>query len=345
MTKMEKGFAVELEEKALSEDDDVVTLEGYASTFGNKDHGDDIVCSGAFAESLKTVGLPKLLWQHKMDEPPIGEIHEAKEDGKGLWFKASIPKDQGETVKRIITGVKRRWINSTSIGYATARSERRKSDGARMLRKVKLYEISLVNMPMNPLATIDRVKGFVPFQELPVVREVKSWDAAAAMARIKERFGEDADARSAFLFADSEKGLDPRLLIADVDDAGRLFVSPVALFKAAAALCGAQGTIDLEDEEVEAVKMHLDRYYGSLNMESPSENLSSDEFEVLTEREREARLKSLGVSQSLAKKFAGQWDAGRSSRREDATTVVLGEVRSTLADFIAAVKSSTPAKV
>lgn len=341
--KLEKGFTIDLEEKAISESDDVITLEGYASTFGNVDHGGDVVCAGAFQKSLNEVGLPMLLWQHKMDEPPIGNVLDAKEDNKGLWFKAEIPKDQGDPlIRRIGSGLKRRAIKSMSIGYKTARSERRKSDGARMLRQLKLYEISLVNLPMNPLASIDRVKGFVPFQELPVVREAKSWDATAAMARIKERFGEDEDARTAFLFADNEKGFDPRLLIADVDEVGRLFVSPTACFKAAAALCGAQGALDLDEEQVEAIKSHLDRYYATLNLESPFTSLSADEFEALTEREREARLKSLGVSQSLAKKFAGQWDADRSPRRDGAATDLYNEFRSMTAEILGAVKSINP---
>lgn len=336
--KVEKGFTVDLEEKAIVEGDDVLTIEGYASTFGNVDHGGDVVMPGAFAKSLKTIGLPMLLWQHKMDEPPIGSVIEAKEDSKGLYFKAEIPKDAGDPlIKRIVSGLKRRSIKSTSIGYKTAKSERRKSDSARLLHEIKLYEISPVNMPMNPLASIDRVKGFVPFQGLALIREAKSWEPQAALARIKARFGNDEAAHAAFLYADAEKGLDPRLLVADVDDDGRLSANPIAVFKAAAAL--AKGDLGLDDEAEEAVKSHLERYYGALNLDSPFSSLSADEFEALTEREREARLKSLGISQSLAKKIAGQWDAGRSSRREDAATEFVSELRSLVSDILGAAKT------
>lgn len=339
--KVEKGSVIDIEEKAISETDDVLTIEGYASTFGNVDHGGDVVMPGAFAKSLKTIGLPMLLWQHKMDDPPIGNVIEAKEDSKGLWFKAEIPKDAGDPlVKRIVSGLKRRSIKSTSIGYKTSRSERRKGDGARMLHEIKLYEISPVNMPMNPLASIDRVKGFVQFQNLPVARDAKSWDAEAALQRIKSRFGDSHDARAAFLLAD-EKSFDPRLLIADVDDGGRLIVNPIACFKAAAALYGGDH-LGFEDEQEEAAKAHLDRYYSVFNLDSPAKGLSADEFGALTEREREARLKGLGVSQSLAKKFAGQWDAGRSSRRDGAANDILNEVRSMAADILGAVKSINP---
>lgn len=343
--KFEKGSIVDLEEKAISESDDVITISGYASTFGNVDHGNDVVVAGAFKKSLDTIGLPMLLWQHKMDEPPIGNVVEAKEDAKGLWMKAEIPRDQSDPlINRIAKGLKRRAIKSMSIGYKTAKSDRSK-DGTRHLRELKLFEVSLVNMPMNPMASIDTVKGYVPYQGLPLMRDAKSWDAAAALARIKARFGEDDDARTAFLLAEDAKSLDPRLLVADLDDAGRLAVNPIACFKAAAAICGAQGPLDLDDDAEDAVKSHLDRLYASMNLDSPFTSLSADEFEALTEREREARLKSLGVSQSLAKKFAGQWDAGRTSRREDASAEVMRELRSTLADFVSAVRINDPAKV
>lgn len=340
--KLETGLTIDLDAKSISDGDDVLTIEGYASTFGNVDGGNDVVMAGAFKKSLETIGIPMLLWQHKMDEPPIGDVIDIKEDNKGLWFKAQIPKDQGDPlVRRIGAGLKRRAIKSMSIGYKPAKSERRKSDGARMLRELKLYEISLVNLPMNPMASIDRVKGYVDFQDLPIVRD-KSWDAAAALQRVRARFGEDDDARAAFLLADG-KNLDPRLLIADVDDAGRLFVSQSALFKAAATLYGA-ADLNMDEDEMYAAKAHLDRYYTALNLDSPGAALSAEEFGALTEREREARLKGLGVSQSLAKKFAGQWDAGQSLRREGADEYELSKVLGALADFVTAVKSSTPAK-
>ncbi len=336
--KVESGASVSLEEKAIGETDDVVTIEGYASTFGNVDLGDDVVMPGAFAESLKSIGLPKLLWQHKLDEPPIGDVLDAKEDGKGLWFKAEIPKDTGDPlVRRIVSGLKRKSIKTTSIGYKTARSERRKSDGARLLQKLKLYEISLVNMPMNPLAEISSVKGLVAYQDLPLARDAKSWDAAAALARVKARFGEDDDARRAFLFADPDsKAWNPALLIADVDASGNLVVNPVACFKAATVLLGSDvADLGIPDEADDAVRAHLDRYYAALNLDSPTKSLSAEEFDHLTEREREVRLKGIGISNSLAKRIAssGQWDADRKSRRDGAMPAEATELLTALSSI------------
>ena len=39
---------------------------------------------GAFAKSLRDHGLPLILFQHKMDEAPVGMCVDAKEDKRGL---------------------------------------------------------------------------------------------------------------------------------------------------------------------------------------------------------------------------------------------------------------------
>jgi HK97 family phage prohead protease len=340
---VEKGAAIDLEEKAIADGDDSIIISGYASTFGNVDHGGDVVVAGAFKKSLDVIGLPMLLWQHKMDEPPIGVVQEMREDAKGLWFKASIPKDQGDPLlNRIGAGLKRRTIKSTSIGYKTAKSERRKSDNVRLLRELKLYEISVVNMPMNPLASIDTVKGMVTFQDLPVLREAKAWDADAAFQRITAKFGTDDDARRAFLFTDGDeaKSWDRRLLIADVGEDGEMVVNPVACFKAVATLVDERAKLDLSEDVKEAVCVHLERYYGALNLESPFKSMASSEFDALTEREREARLTGLGMSKSLAKRIAsGRWDADRQPRREDAANKGANELLAALSSIGKAAES------
>lgn len=324
MLRHETGATVDFEEKALKEDSDCWTITGYGSVFNNVDLGNDVVVPGAFAKSLRENGLPLLLLNHKMDDVPIGTIIDAKEDKRGLWFKAELPKDDALVRDRIVPQLKRRGLKGTSIGYKATQKERRKEDGARLLKEIRLYEISVVTMPMNPLASIDSCKGAVPFADLPVARDQKSWDAAAALARIKAKFGDSPEVRQAFLFADDEKGIDQwdaRLLIADVDEkTSRLVANPVALFKASAALCGARGGVDLSEQAVEVVQDHLDRYYASLSMESPRKSLSVEEFDALDLGEREARLRGIGLSRKLAARLStsGQRDVGRDQPQRDA---------------------------
>ena len=48
-------------------------------------------------------------------EVPIGTIVEAKEDKRGLWFKAELPKDDSFVSGRIVPQLKRRGLRGTSI--------------------------------------------------------------------------------------------------------------------------------------------------------------------------------------------------------------------------------------
>lgn len=70
----EFGAQIDLEEKAVAENDDCWTITGYGSIFSNTDLGNDVVMPGAFAKSLRDNGMPLLLFNHKMEDAPIGTI-------------------------------------------------------------------------------------------------------------------------------------------------------------------------------------------------------------------------------------------------------------------------------
>lgn len=313
------GSLVGFEEKALAEDGDVWTVSGYGSVFNNTDLGNDVVVPGAFAKSLREHGLPLLLFNHKMEDAPIGTIIDAKEDKRGLWFKAELPKDDSFVAGRIVPQLKRRGLKGCSIGYRATKSERRKEDNVRLLKECRLWEISIVNNPMNPSANVETIKGMVDFADLQIDRDAKLWDAAAALKRLQEKFGDSDEFRSAFLYFDAEKGADTRMLIADLDDSACLKANHLALMKASAVLYGSSKGDILPEGAEDAVKVHLDRYFSRLNLESPSKSLSVAEFEALNEGEREARLRGLGVSRQLAKKLlsTGQRDADRKEAQRD----------------------------
>lgn len=321
-TRCDYGSVVDIDTKGYAETDDCHVITGYGSIFNNTDLGNDAVVPGAFAKSLRDHGMPLLLFNHKMEDAPIGTIVDAKEDKRGLWFKAELPKDDSFVSGRIIPQLKRRGLKGTSIGYRATQKEVRKTDGVRLLKEIRLFEISVVNMPMNPLAGVETVKGLVPFQDLPVDRMAKAWDPAAALARIKSALGDnDDDIRRAFLFAEEGKSLDeldPRLLIADIGEDGELTANHIALYKCTASLCGARGGVKLPDEVMEAVKSNVDRYYQRLDLSSPFSSLSDGEFKALEQGEREARLRALGISRKLAADLSGLRDADRKSAQRDA---------------------------
>lgn len=161
---MQKKFLdVDLEIRAVKKDDDrnVATFEGYGSVFGVKDSYSDIVEKGAFVDSLKSNGIPAMLWQHRADMP-IGVWTEAKEDNNGLILKGEINLDV-QAGKEAYALIKQEAIKGLSIGFITEKEEYVKS--VRILKQVRLMEVSLVTFPANKEANVVSVKGDLPDNE------------------------------------------------------------------------------------------------------------------------------------------------------------------------------------
>ncbi len=130
-------------------------VAGYASLFGVKDQGGDVVRKGAYAASLKRLaaggGRVKMLWQHDPAQP-IGVWDEVREDATGLRVKGRILTDVAkgrEAVALLAAGA----IDGLSIGYRTVKAER-DAKGARHLSELELWEVSLVTFPMLPEARV-----------------------------------------------------------------------------------------------------------------------------------------------------------------------------------------------
>jgi HK97 family phage prohead protease len=139
--------------KITTKADDGMTFEGYASTFGNRDRGNDVVQRGAFVESLKT-RMPKLLWQHDTRDV-VGKIEEAYEDESGLYIKGRLI---NTTLGReAYEHLKEGTIDSMSIGYGVREFE--DEGDVRYLKELVLYEVSLVTFPMNEQARVVAVKN------------------------------------------------------------------------------------------------------------------------------------------------------------------------------------------
>lgn len=139
-------------------------FSAYASTFGNKDHGGDVIQKGAFKDSLKQRGFRPLLWQHNMDQP-IGIEKSLREDSKGLigtWELVDTTLGN-EAYKLLKAGA----VRSMSIGYIPKDWEyEREGDepewmATRILKSVDLLENSVVSLPMNEQAQVQSVKKMV----------------------------------------------------------------------------------------------------------------------------------------------------------------------------------------
>ena len=146
-------------------------FEAYASVFGNKDSYGDIVLPGAFAETLaewKDSGnVIPLLFGHNMSDPDynIGGVVDAKEDDKGLLTLNQLDLENPKAVQtyRLLKG---RRINQMSFAYdileggeAQSKDDDGKQEYWYELRKLKLYEVSVVPIGANQETEILAVKA------------------------------------------------------------------------------------------------------------------------------------------------------------------------------------------
>jgi uncharacterized protein len=138
----------------VKQENDKKTVEGYITTFGNKDVVDDIISKGAFGKSFKTNKV-KFLYQHDWKEV-IGIFEELKEDDYGIYAKAvfaNTPRGQ-EAYELLKMGA----LDSFSIGFRINKFKY-EQDGSRVIEKASLMEASLVTFPANEMAQVTAVKG------------------------------------------------------------------------------------------------------------------------------------------------------------------------------------------
>lgn len=179
-------LSFDLEVKLAGDGAATGTIEGYGSVFGLMDRGGDIVLPGAFKASLaawrKKKALPPMLWQHD-PYTPIGVWTEAAEDEKGLKLTGQLVLDvpAASSARALIAAGA---VKGLSIGYRTDDYEIDRTTGVRSLKKVDLWEISLVTFPMLPEAMISSVKSIDPRVLEAELRRDGNLSSAAAVKAV-----------------------------------------------------------------------------------------------------------------------------------------------------------------
>ena len=168
---VETGFA-QLDFKSVKNDG---AFEGYASLFGKEDLARDVVMPGAFHDSLRARGVRgiKLLFQHDPGQP-IGVWDEIREDEKGLFVKGRLMLDVArgrEVLALMLEGA----LDGLSIGFRTLKGQKDRATGRRMLRKIDLWEISVVTFPMMPEARVSSVQNRIIKASPPTERVFERW--------------------------------------------------------------------------------------------------------------------------------------------------------------------------
>jgi HK97 family phage prohead protease len=153
-----------MEIKAL---DDSGTFDGYAAIFGNVDLGGDVIERGAFKEIEKNKeGQVVVLWQHRSDSPIAAA--EVTQDDIGLKFRGRLVLED-PNARRAQAHMKANTVRGMSIGFDVMENGYTiMSSGVRLLKALKLWEISLVTFGMNPLA---QVAGVKQREQLTSIRE------------------------------------------------------------------------------------------------------------------------------------------------------------------------------
>lgn len=140
----------------------------YASTFDREpDSYGDIVAKGAFADSLKnweqrTDSIP-VLFGHRTDDPlmNIGVVTDAKEDERGLRVEIQLDLDneRGAYTYKLL---KEGRISKLSFAFSvldSAEVELENGIIANELRKMDIYEVSIVPIPANQHTEVIEVRA------------------------------------------------------------------------------------------------------------------------------------------------------------------------------------------
>ena len=181
------------------------TFCGYGNVYGVVDQGDDIVSTGAFAESLAEwtakARQPAMLWQHNSRQP-IGAYTVMREDHTGLYVegKLALKTQMGAEAYELM---KMDAISGLSIGFQTREDSYDQKTGVRTIKRGDLYECSLVTFPMNDQARVSAVKSIEAISDLSgaesILREVggiSRSEAKAIVSRIHAMARREADPKA-----------------------------------------------------------------------------------------------------------------------------------------------------
>ena len=150
---MEKFTTCGFDIKAAKEDDRIIEFIA-TSEIRDRDH-DLIKIKGINTKNYKNNAV--VLWGHSSRELPIGKTVKLTKSKDVLKAKIQFAKaDENPFADQVYRLVKAGYINSVSIGFMPdyKQLEYDEKTNTRIYNKIDLYEISVVNVPANPMATV-----------------------------------------------------------------------------------------------------------------------------------------------------------------------------------------------
>ena len=162
-------------------------FSGYASVFNGVDSYGDTIVKGAYAKTLSDRQRPiQMRWNHF--GPVIGKWVAAEEDEIGLRMDGELT--LGHSVADDAYALmKHGAVNGLSIGFRIPEGGSEKSGDVRLLKRIELVEVSIVEEPADLAARIGDVKSAI--DEIESLKQAEaflrdvggfSWAAAKALA-------------------------------------------------------------------------------------------------------------------------------------------------------------------
>jgi HK97 family phage prohead protease len=138
----------------LKQLDDEGRFTGYASVYDVLDLVGDVVERGAYTRTIAERPVVKILFNHNPNLP-IGKGR-LEDSPRGLLLHGELNLDIS-TARDVYSNLKKGILDSLSIGYEVVKKGTR-ADGARLLKEIRVFEVSLVTFPANPAAQVVNVK-------------------------------------------------------------------------------------------------------------------------------------------------------------------------------------------
>lgn len=150
--------------KLAGEESGPGSFSGYAAHFGSIDRAGERIVKGAFADSLPGFLAAGFVADNHNWDRRIGYPVKAYEDETGLFVECAFHSTgEAQNVRTVLREREAAGLDlGLSIGYKVAPGGSVKAKAALDLTSIKLYEVSPVSVPCNPLARAAGVKGGAP---------------------------------------------------------------------------------------------------------------------------------------------------------------------------------------
>jgi uncharacterized protein len=145
-------------------DGDPGTATAYVAVFGNVDRQGEVIQPGAFTNLESFVKDGWIALSHDFAELPVATVESAMQDEKGLLlsWRWHTTDDAQECRTVVRERMERGKAVKCSIGYRVldAAPETRDGGTVYVLKRIELFEASIVNLPANPKAEVVGVKSW-----------------------------------------------------------------------------------------------------------------------------------------------------------------------------------------